>query len=395
MNYFIWALLLYAQISSLATSKFEDEFLWSEIALEENKGTLESLIQNRVEEIHMLNERWRLFAFEEQKRHNKFFSLFSEVFQKGELVLEPEGAGAAYILYDQEANPQFIIKPTDENIFCLHNPKYFASPFLEPRVKTHIPLYRAAQTDALCYEVAVLCHLEHITPKTVLSLLSHPNFFSIYKRLENFSIEEEKLCSIQEYLKETLPLRRVLEDFFAHNLTEEDLLLRFDQEDFEDIQLFLWLTFDNDAHADNFRVYLKKEDFQGLPIYGIQKIDNSLAFPEQNSKFSNTLMYFPNALLPISLKTRDKINSLPVDVIKQAIRKFGLNSSVFAFEQRVTTLQKLMEKEELTYYECNIRLSLLDKPDGQELALSDTPLEQLEYLAKDLIQIKNVFSDDI
>jgi len=388
LNNFIWALFLFTQISLLSTSKFEDEFLWDQIEYEEEQGTLECLIQDRIREIHMLNERWRLFTFEEQKHHNEFYSYFSDVFKGGNLALEPEGAGAAYILYDQDDKPQFIIKPTDENIFCLHNPKHFASPFLEPRVKPHIPLYRAAQTDALCYEIAALCHLEHITPKTVLSLLSHPSFSSIYKE----PIEEEKLCSIQMYLKGTLPLRKVLEDFFAHNLSEEDLLERFDQKDFEDIQLFLWLTFDNDAHTDNFRVYIKWKDPQGLPIYGIQKIDNSLAFPEQNTKFSNALMYFPNALLPISSNTRNKIYSLPLQAIKQVIRKFGLNSSVSAFEQRVETLQKLIEKKDLTYYECSLRLSLLDRPDGEELALSDTSIEKLEYFAKDLIQINDVFS---
>ena len=373
MNYFIFVLLLLLQIQLSPSDRFEEEFLWPEIELLEKEGTLNFLIQERMVEIQSLNESWRLFANDEKRHYPEFFSHFDSTFQQGRLVLASEGAGAAYILYDQYDTPQFIIKPTDENIFCLHNPKQFASPFLEPRVKRDIPLYRAAQTDALCYEVATICHLENITPKAVLSLLSHPSFFLINK-----GEPLEKLCSIQDYLKETLPLRQVLEEFFANSLSEKDLLEKFDQEDFEDIQLLLWLTFDNDAHADNFRVYLKKTSSQGFPVYGMQKIDNSLAFPERNSEFSNALMYFPNALLPISSKIRDQIRSLPLEKIKEEILKFGLGSSIFAFEERISTLQKLIEKEDLTYYECSLRLSLLEKSDGIQLALSDESLESLE-----------------
>ncbi len=357
MKYFLWALLLFAQIHLSSSTRFEEEFLWPEIEILEKQGKLDLLIQERMVEIRALNESWRLFTEHEKILNPDFFSHFTSIFQEGKLILEREGAGAAYILYDRHQNPQFIIKPTDENIFCLHNPKQFASPFLEPRVKSDIPLYRAAQTDALCYEIAALCHLEHITPKAVLSLLSHPNFFLINK-----GEPEEKLCSIQDYLKNTIPLRQVLEEFFAKSLSEEDLLDRFDQDDFEDIQLLLWLTFDNDAHADNFRVYVKKMSPQGFPVYGIQKIDNSLSFPERNSEFSNALMYFPNALLPISSKIRDQIRSLPLEEIKQEIEKFRLESSIPAFEERVSILQKLIERESLTYYECSLRLSLLEKP---------------------------------
>jgi hypothetical protein len=387
----LWALLLLAQIYLLSNSKFEDEFLWPQIEHEQQQGTLENLIQSRVEEIHLLNERWRLFASNEKKLHSKFFSYFEEVFNEGKLLLEKEGAGAAYFLYDKNNKPQFIIKPTDEDIFCLHNPKHFASPFLTPRVKADIPLYRAAQTDALCYEVAVLSKLENITPKTVLALVEHTEFSSIYSE----SIKKEKLCSIQEYLKGTFPLRKVLEDLFANNLSEEDLLDRFDQDDFEDILLFLWLTFDNDAHTDNFRVYLKWRNPQGLPIYGIKKIDNSLSFPEKNTGFSNALMYFPNALLPISSRIKSKILDLPINEIKKIIRKFGLNSSIPAFEQRMSTLLKLIENNDLSYYECSLRLSLLNKTNGVALALSDSSLEKLEYLAKDLIKISFLSKDSL
>ncbi len=198
--------------------------------------------------------------------------------------------------------------------------------------------------------------LAHITPKAVLSLISHPEFSHLYK-----NTAEEKLCSVQEYLKGTLPLRKILEVFFRDGFLEEKLLESFDQEDFEDITLFLWLTFDNDAHIDNFLAYPKRSTPKGDVVYGILKIDNSLALPEENSGFSNALMYLPHALLPISSKIREKLQSLPLDRMGKIIEKFGLSSSLSAFEKRLATVQNLLlESKDITYYECSLRLGLLE-----------------------------------
>lgn len=371
----------------------EEEFLWPQIKVLKEQEMLCPLVHERLQDLQCLNEKWRPFISKEQSLYSDFFSGFSDVIGKGKLVLESAGAGAAYILYDDNQIPQFVIKPTDEDIFCLNNPKFFASPFTDPtyRVKNHIPLYRSSQTEAVCYEIARVCHLDHITPQAVLSLISHSQFFQISKDRKQDSTEKEKLCSIQEYLKGTISLLPVLEEFFTLGVPEEEFLDRFDQEDFEDINFFLWLTFDNDAHAENFRVYPKKTTGDGHIIYGIQKIDNGLSFPEENSGFSNALMYFPNALLPLSEKTREQIQSIPLDEIKQILFTFDLESSFFALEQRVFVLQQLIKKENLTYYECSLRLSLLEKENGEDLALKDCAIENLEYLAKSLFRIKSWF----
>lgn len=355
----------------------------------EEEGVLDQLIEERLLEIRKQKELWGPIALEESKRHTEFFSQFSFILEHGHLSLEPEGAGAAYILYDVWKQPRFIVKPTDEDIFCLENPKYFASPFIDPpyRVKADIPLYRSAQTEALCYELAEICHLSHITPKATLSLISSPEFSSFCDRTKG----EEKLCSIQEYLKNTSSLKHVLEHLFSLEIAEEELLERFDFEDFEDIQLFLWLTFDNDAHPENFRVHLKKKTENNDFVYGIYKIDNSLSFPEKNTGFFNVLMYFPHAQLQVSPRIRSQIKRLPLQEMKKAVHKFGLASSSPALEERISILQKLIEKEDLTYYECNLRLALLEKNEGPHLALSEASIDDLEFLAKDLMKVGNLF----
>ncbi len=339
MNYLIGCFLVFAAISLCSSDRFESEFLWPQIESLKKPKELDLLIEERIHEILALNEYWRPFIVSDLS-----------ALEEGKLVLQQEGAGGSYVLYDSQSNPKFVIKPNDENIFCLNNPKHFASPFLEIRAKPHIPLYKAAQTDVACYEIAKACDLEHITPKTVLALLSHPHFSS----------SEEKLCSIQEHVKNARSLRKLLEDFFREGFLEEDLLERLDLEDFEDVTLFLWLIFDSDAHVDNFLAYPKRINHKGNTVYGILKIDNSLALPESNSEYFNALMYLPHALLPISSRTQEKIGSLSLREMKKIIENFRLTSSLAAFEKRISSLQQLIENKEITYYECSLELSSLD-----------------------------------
>ena len=121
---------------------------------------------------------------------------------------------------------------------------------------------------------------------------------------------------------------------------------------------------------------------KGNIVYGIQKIDNSLSFPESNAGFFNALMYFPNALEPLSSRTRLQIAAIPIENIEQYISKYGLNSASTAFHQRISILKKLIEREDITYYECSLRLSLLEKTNGVELALRDYLIEDLENLLR-------------
>ncbi|MBX9924442.1 MAG: hypothetical protein K2Y01_10060 [Rhabdochlamydiaceae bacterium] len=387
--YFSFAVL--ASFSLFFAHRLESEFLWPIIQPLEESGELSSLIEERIIEIRSLSESLRPLIQKEALKHQKFLARFWSIFSIGRLNLESEGAAAAYALYNPENEPLYIIKPTDECVFCLNNPKHYASPFVESRypVKNHIPLYRSAQTDAFCYELAKTCGIMHITPQTVLSLLSHTQFFYLYPEIEKNQIPE-KLCSIQEYLKNTFSLRKILQEIFTLHLSEKEIQERFDQEDFEDLTFFLWLTSDIDAHVENFRAYIKYVSAEGNPIYGLRKIDNSLSFPEINAGFSNALMYFPNALLPLSNRTRSQIHSLPLEKIQELMSTYRLESSYKAFEERIFTLQKAIEKENITYYECGLRLALLSTSEGKKLAVKNCSLKLLEHLAKDLIKIQHI-----
>jgi hypothetical protein len=387
MNTFGFCFAFLTTCSLFLGNRLESEFLWTIIQPLEETEELSSLIQARIVDIRALNESWRPFVKKEAQRNLEFLNQFWPIFSTGTLSLKHEGAAAAYTLYDSFKDPCFIIKPTDECVFCLHNPKHYASPFEAPphHINNHIPLYRSAQTEAFCYELAKICKLEDITPQTVLALLSHPQFFYLNPESEKLQIPD-KLCSIQKYLKGTFPLRKILQELFTFHLSEEELQNRFDQKDFEDLSLFLWLTADTDAHVGNFRAYLKNISLEGYPIYGLKKIDNSLSFPEINTGITHPLMYFPNALLPLSSRTRLFIKSLPLQEIQKMMSTFRLESAYPAFEERVFTLQKIIEIETITYYECSLRLTLLATNEGKGVAIKNCSLKLLEYLAKDILK---------
>ncbi len=342
----------------LATSSFETSLLWKYIEPYDNEGSLPFLIKERQEEIHFLKEAWRSFIKKEELYHTEFFTSFFSLWQTGTLTLVEEGSSSVYLLSTQEHSPYFIIKPVDECAYCLNNAKNLATPFTKTQKHNTFPspLYHAAQTEALCYELALLCNLSSITPKTHLSLLSHPKFFSPFQKTD-IATDLEKLCSLQEYVANSTSLYEVLEALFSYGYTEEEIQEYFDVEDFEDLSLFLWITCDSDAHPQNFRVYHKCQSPLGHPIYGIKKIDNALAFSPIHTEFSPILTYFPHAEKRLSQRIRQKIQELPTHKIQQTLNKYCFSSAFPALHERIRLLQDLSQKSHVTYLDINHAIS--------------------------------------
>ncbi len=333
-------------------------------------------VELRQQEIISFTNYWKPFTFQEKQKHPEFFSSLQSLLEEGFIYRTEEGDGGAYRVEDSLGRAHFIIKPTDESIYCLNNPKSYPSSSLEQKARKNIPLYQSAQREAFCYELALLSGLEAITPKTYLTTLTLLQFF-------NFSFDEplEKLCSIQEYVQDGICLRTLLQNLFSLHLEDKDLEPYFSEEDFALISLFVWLTFDNDAHAGNLLAYPLKKDPNGFTTYGLRKIDNSLSFPEKNTDMFHFLLHFPHALHSISPSIQGKIHHLPLDSLEKSLERFELTSSLFAFKERVHVLQDLAKRPLITYYEIGLRLLLLEEPNGLELALSFLSLEELKDLS--------------
>lgn len=276
-----------------------------------------------------------LGASEKSHEEISLFETLETLLSEGITSCVHEGGRAPYLLSGRDGTPYFIIKPKEER---------------------HL---KAPQIEAFCYRLAVLSGLEHLTPETHLAHIPLPEFSLPYT--EN---RKERLCSVQRYLGGTITLRSLLRKLFAEGLEIEPYI---DREDFAAAILFTWLTFDTDAHASNFLVYPK---YTEPLVYGIRKIDNGLSFPEKNEGVDNFLMHLPNALKEISESVRETIEGLPLEQIMTEMDLFSLTTSKKAFEQRVSVLRNLISRKGITYYEIGLRLLLLERPDGIELALS-------------------------
>ncbi len=372
-----------AGIPALHSVKASDHFqfgrLWPQIRRLEKNGLLYTMISERREEIETIKNHWQA------KLSPLSFEGFNSLFQEGTLIRSEKGCGSAYFLLDKENKPQFVIKPFDEDILCLNNPKHFASPYNDKaiRVRDDIPLYRSAQAEALASAIAKTLGISNQTPATELAILSHDQFFDITEHLSTEASllyqtgkpDREKLCSVHPYLSDIKNLYELVEEWLEQNLAEETILTLIDQEDFEKLFLLIWLLYDTDAHAGN--LYAQK-DHNG--VYHLLKLDNGLAFPDKNSHLLNALYFFPHSHRSLSKQSHLLIQNLPLDECISHFLFFEMEDALDAFLQRVAVLQELLAKNTYSLREIDTRLRSLELPDGKQIALSKMSLEQLENL---------------
>ncbi len=300
-------LLISASLSIASSDVHEFGYFWDVI----DKDHVEEKILERRDEIKAQKEHWR--------------SKIDTFLYSNDLVLSEDGVGGVYFL-----DSKYVIKPEDENIVSLNNPRHFGSPFSgkEHGPRTSIAGYESSQRDALCYEVAKILGMEKITPKTVMGIVTSEQFFG--------DGDKEKLCSIQEYLPDTISLY----DFIKQ---DGDTSL-IDQEDYEMANIFIWVIFDNDAHPRNFRLYKKGSK------WGIKKIDNSLSFPEKNTNLTNFLPLLPQGQNKLSFAAKQKIAQIPLFEIEEKMRYFELpNVTIETVNQRIHLLQHLVAKQDLDF----------------------------------------------
>jgi hypothetical protein len=250
-------------------------FLYAIERLKE-KGEFLSTIKERREELLHQKEHWRAFVQQLQSgKDQPFYNAIENVLKQGKLITETSGCGSAYFLTDAEGIPRYVVKPVDEDICCLNNRKEYGSLFIDVdhRVREEIPLYRSAQTDTFCWEIARVAKLEGATPKTVMGIIQSEQFYDFTLWIPDTDKEEfidktgfpdkEKLCSIQEFIPDAQDLSELLHTFYAQNLSDEEIRKRFDPSDIEQVFLLLWLSYDSDAHGGNFCTYVKKIDETG------------------------------------------------------------------------------------------------------------------------------------
>ncbi|MCI0381801.1 MAG: hypothetical protein L0207_01955 [Chlamydiae bacterium] len=311
--------------------------IWPSLRILDENGLLEQEIDQRRKEIAFLTNYWRETLHECTPSED--LELLNKIEKTGKVSLIQPGTGGTYLFSDEKTIPRFIVKPTDEAISCLNNPKHLGSPLSYRVLKkfSTIPLYRSSLSEVLAHEVSKILELETLVPKTFLAILERKEFHDILDHTQDNPIIKEKLCSVQEYIPNSICLNQLMKYHEKRKATKKEVLTFFDQSNFEDLMIFIWIIFDTDAHSSNIVAVERRPHF-----YQLYKFDNGHAFPERNEELRNILVNLPHAEFFLSQRTKEKILHIPVEKITDLFHFFGMGSSVEALLQRVCYLQYLV-----------------------------------------------------
>ena len=367
------------ELASLAFAETASQILESLLATSfvTEKSEDYSVVISLHEEIAELRESFRAFI-ETEKANDPFF--YAELEALSTLLenstyrveyLKPvqEGISGTYFLCDKEGRPLFVLKPLDEEAGCINNPKWFAGLSKDNPVRDFMPLYRSAMREVLAYQVALELGLD-IVPKTVLAIVEGDQFHDFSERIglgeidryleTTGPIDREKLCSVQEYVDNSKPLYEELRNLWRFGLSNQEIAARFDQEDFENASILLWTTYDTDGHFGNFLAYLKGFNSSGHQIFGIKKIDNGLAFPDENRQLRNDLVILENSNLPLSDSAKEKIAKIDIDQLAEQLKIYHLESAIPALRERIEYLQKIVQEPGITIKSINHLMQWID-----------------------------------
>jgi len=350
---------------------------WAKISAELSSEEIFALIEVRKQEIFAQKEAMRPIV---EMDSSLFQAEVNALLDAGSLKSTKLGGGGVYFLCDAAGSPEFVIKPADEAILCLNNPKHRASPFNDElhRLREFLPLYQSPSTEAAVFSLATECGIDRCSPETHLMILSSSLFYDISERFENYKgpASKEKLCSVQRFIPDSIDLTQAMHEWFEAGL-EEAQPFPIDQEDYEEVLLLLWLIFDGDGHSSNFRIYFKGIDENGEAFYGIKKIDNGLSLPEENCYLLNYLGYLPNARKAPSQHLLERIMNIDECRCLEIMNRYRLAYAKEAFLERVEVLKEVAQRPFITLEEINLRFELLCLPNGKEYALSPKSIEEI------------------
>jgi len=302
-----------------------------------NEWTVEE-VQARRDEIRVLRDEYRAL-------------LETQVLGPDQLVPIADGISGSYFLKDEFGMIVSVVKPIDEDISALNNPKGFASVGVEDSW-FNSQLYRAPFREVAVSSIARMIDVANVAPKTALAIFQSDTFFDIADKRPQFGpADKEKLCSAMEFVPDAKSLFETQQDLQQLSLTDAEIMARFDQKDVEDMCILMWVTGEADGHGGNILVYEKAPN-----VFGLKKIDNGLSFPEEKGPCYNSLIYLPNAALPLSDEGREKIRSINVDQITRILQENRLETSIEVAQARIELLKSVIEDPNLTLKQINGKL---------------------------------------
>jgi hypothetical protein len=314
-----------------------------------------------------------------------------EPIQIGNLDLVTHASSGTYFLREGD-DPKHVIKPIDEDIFCIHNPIFPGLPGGRLKVREDIPLYHSAERECAAFEISQQLGLS-VIPTTTMAAIDSLGFSDVCdsfhagkwnKVLHLFNLEKKgaefveqcgtrttlKLCSLRDYVPHSSTLSSFLE-------REEHSVKDIDPNDIVAVNLMMWVTGNTDGHTANILVYPKGVKEDGSPLFGLKLIDLCLAFPEKNGYLINLLPDISEESEKLPQWAIEWIKNLPVETAISTLEKYELTAAGQAMQERIEAL-KLFADQDLTMEQIDTRLKYLGSQ--KEVALNfDEPFKLPRY----------------
>ena len=320
------------------------------------------------------NEYWKQnISHFENSGEFSIYRDFAQVRDQCKIIRNKQsGASGSYLMINSDGEPLFVIKPMDEDIDGINNPHWRSFGIhSEENINEVIASYRLPRIDMMAYLITKIAGIEEVTPEDAMMLVKDDQFYDFIGSIsdkekagldkELLYVDKEKLCSVQRFIPNAKNWYTTIQSLQEEGLTDEKIKKRIDQEDFENANILMWLTNEEDGHGGNLLGYIKKYNEEGKPIWGIKKIDNGLCLGESIGNFSNSLVYLPNNLEPLSEKGKEVIRHLDEKTIIEKMGVLELEKSIGAFQDRVGLLKEWVEEEGITIQAINSRLQKVGK----------------------------------
>jgi len=235
--------------------------------------------------------------------------------------------------------------------------------------------------DLMMYDLACILGIEGNVPQTAMMVVENDAFYDAFAN-ETDEIKQKainlgagpdnaKLCTVQKYVKNSKPVIEVWQDFLVEGCSAAEFSKYIDQEDFENLNLLMWLSSELDGHLGNILATVKGLDDNGNKIFGLVKIDSSFSFPKEEAYYGSALNYFDNSKMMLSDRALSLIENIDINQIIERMQSLKYSDAAqSAMKNRILALQSFA-KENLTIKEIEYKMT--------QLSFEETP-QQLAFV---------------
>lgn len=297
----------------------------------------------------------------------RFSAQVQKLMKTGTLKPVSGGKSGVYFLCDNKGVPKYVIKPYDEDMLTLNNPKGFATPFRESdsygcRPKTGVSMYSASTNEMMASVIAREIGVSRCTARAQLMILTSDSFHDITDDIEvdpeeltdtYGAADKEKLCVVQEFIPGSTEVGELLltgsnlsqDEFMEMDWDERSTLERnilpkdIDQDMYEEAVILALVCGEADGNAGNYLVSDTVESKTNTRA--LYKIDNAAAFTDDNSSLRVGAEWVLNCYdKKMSDRAKKIVQDLDADKIADLMQQQGYSEqSISEMRERVLMMK--------------------------------------------------------